>query len=380
MSYSKGLEGVIAGETEISNVEGDLGRLTYRGYAIEELVEQDYLDVMWLILTGEMPESQERLDLRDFLDREGCLDEYEHMIIAALPAEIHPMKVLQAMVPVLDVSGLKINQSLNKLGPELVIGLKIIAKIPQLLVAIQARKSGSSLVSRAAKDSRQPYLKEFLHQFAGEKPTESHLKALNVIQILQMEHSFNAGTFSSMVVGSTLADAESAIAAGIGALSGSLHGGADQAALEAADKVGTIDKAEEFVRDLLKNKGRLMGMGHREYRVVDPRSVILKPLVKKLCKENEFTNTFRVLEAIEEHFSSAMKDKGKDVHANLEFYKGIAMLAIGIPRDFFTAVFAMSRATGWLAHFAELRKDNRIFRPRALYTGKEIRSLRQGAN
>lgn len=378
MSHNKGLEGVVAGETEISNVQGDMGRLTYRGYAIEELSEQQYLDVMWLVLFSEMPNSSQSLELREFLEHESHLEEYELEIVSRLPINMHPMKMLQALVPIVKTEPTN-NKDAGSIVPEVEKGLRVVAKIPSLLIAFNRHKSGLGLEDILVNDVKQPYLEKFLQNLTGVKPLKSHVQVLNVIQILQMEHSFNAGTFASMVVGSTLADVESVIAAAIGALSGSLHGGADQAALEAADQVGVPAKAAEFVHDLLKNKGRLMGMGHREYKVVDPRSVILKPLVKDLCAASNFSNSLDILEAIEAEFSEAMRSKGKDVHANLEFYKGIAMLAIGIPRDYFTAVFAMARSVGWLAHFVELRRDNRIYRPKALYVGKDIRSLRQSA-
>lgn len=161
----------------------------------------------------------------------------------------------------------------------------------------------------------------------------------------------------------------------MGALFGILHGGADEAALNDAKRTGCPENARVFVEQLLKDKLKLMGMGHREYRVVDPRSNILKPMAKKLCLGTEFENNFLTLSALEEEFNLAMKARGKDVWANLEFYKGAAYEAIGIPSHYFTSVFAMARSVGWLAHFIESRQDNRIIRPKAEYIGLAFREI-----
>jgi citrate synthase len=165
------------------------------------------------------------------------------------------------------------------------------------------------------------------------------------------------------------------LSAAIGALFGILHGGADEAALNDAKRVGCPDQAGAFVEKLLAGKDKLMGMGHREYRVIDPRSKILKPLAEKLCVGTEFENNFRTLCALEKEFNLSMKAKGKEVWANLEFYKGAVFEAIGIPAHYFTSMFAMARAVGWLAHFIESRQDNRLIRPKVEYVGPEFRTM-----
>ena len=195
------------------------------------------------------------------------------------------------------------------------------------------------------------------------------------LQILQLEHSFNAGTCTCRVTASTLAPVESALSSAVGALYGKLHGGADEAALNEALKVGSPENAKAYVLDLLANKGRLMGMGHREYKKLDPRAALLKPMAETLCKGTKYENVFLTLKEIEKEFNAQMHKKGKEVWANLEFYKGPVNLAIGIPASYFTAGFAMARSVGWLAHFLESRQDNRIMRPSALYVGKDIRAL-----
>jgi citrate synthase len=192
---------------------------------------------------------------------------------------------------------------------------------------------------------------------------------LDAAQILQMEHSFNAGTFAGRVCASTLAPIQSSISASIGTLFGRLHGGADQAALEMAMEIGSPERAESYVQHCLANKIKIMGMGHREYRTVDPRARILKPMAQELCQDEESRNLLATLVAVEEACQREFAERGKEIWANVEFYKGAVFHSLGIPSHYFTAMFAMARVYGYIAHFLEFRRDNRLIRPRAAYTG-----------
>lgn len=368
-SYSRGLEGVVAGETAISNVEGDIGRLGYRGYAIEELVEQDYESVMWLVLTGELPTGAEKEQLSRFLAEHGALTGDDIARLQSLDPRTHPMRVLQGMIPLLSPFD---GEPFDALTEEGTVGLAIVARLPTLIAAWHGRCERNGI---PAYDPDQAHLANFLTMFNGAPPGDEQLDVLRTVQILQMEHSFNAGTFTGRVVASTLAPVDSVLSAAAGALFGRLHGGADEAALNDAKRVGSPDKAEAFVDELLASKGRLMGMGHREYRQVDPRAVILKPIAEALCRGTPQQPLFETLARIEATFGARMAEQGKDVWANLEFYKGPVYEALGIPPAYFTATFAMSRAVGWLAHFIESRTDNRIIRPKAAYVGPEQRRI-----
>jgi citrate synthase len=195
---------------------------------------------------------------------------------------------------------------------------------------------------------------------------------LDAAQILQMEHSFNCGTFAGRVCASAMAPIQSCISASIGTLFGKLHGGADQAALEMAMEIGSPDKAEAYVKDCLANKVKIMGMGHREYRTVDPRAKILKPMAVELCQDEESKNLLATLMAVEEACQREFAAKNKEIWANVEFYKGAVFHSLGIPSHYFTAMFAMSRVYGYIAHFLEFRRDNCLIRPRALYTGPQV--------
>lgn len=355
MTYAKGLEGVIAGETAISHVEGDVGRLSYRGVDINELINWPYFDVVSLVLSGERTMS----DSDQALLMAGQLSSRERALLESLGAEHHPMRVLQGMIPLLD--------PFTGEADSMAHGLAIIAKIPTLIATYRAQQLNEG---DPTYDKDTDYLENYLQMFTNKKVSADAMNVLKTVQILQLEHSYNAGTFTALVAASTLAPVDSVLSAGVGALFGKLHGGADEAALLDAKSVGGPDAAEAFVDDLLARKGKLMGMGHREYRLVDPRAKILKPLAKSFCEGTEHEVTYNTLDAMEIAFNKRMQEKGKDVWANLEFYKGPAYEALGIPAEYFTATFAMSRAVGWLAHFLESRADNRIIRPKAAYIGK----------
>ena len=369
MNYSPGLEGVVAGETAISDVEGDIGRLSYRGYAIEELAPLPYLSVMWLVLFGELPTDEERADLDAYLKVHGRLKNNELAILNKMQKGLHPMRMLQAIIPLLDLDD---EYLFDGLDSEASRGLQILARVPMLIAEFVHIQDGSKIPDT---DNTESYLGNFLRVFTAAEVCAESEKILSVVQILQMEHSLNVGTFTSRVVSSTLAPVDSVFSAAVGALFGVLHGGADEAALNDAKRVGSPKASVQFIDELLESKGKLMGMGHREYRTVDPRSVILKPMAKNLCEGTEHENVFQTLVALELEFNRRMNLKGKDVWANVEFYKGAVYEALSIPSHYFTSMFTMARMVGWLAHFIEGRKNNKIIRPKANYIGHEARQL-----
>ena len=368
MSYAKGLEGVVVDETKVSNVEGEIGRLTYRGYPIEALVSQDYVTVMWLVLFGDLPSDGQRLSLETYLSLHGALSDSDVNLLRSLQSTLHPMAMLQGMIPLLQMSDV----NFSSLDSDTSQGLQIVAKIPTLIAYYHRIQEGLPLIEFRPEMS---YLESFLMMFNGQAAEEQSIEVLKVAQILQLEHSFNAGTFASKCVSSTLASINAVMAAGVGALSGELHGGADEAAVMAAREAASPENAKAFVSKLLARKGKLMGMGHREYKVVDPRALILKPMAESLCKGTPAENLYETLQALEIEFNAEMQARGKDLWANVEYYKGAVFVALGIPADNFTALFAMARSVGWLAHFIEGRQDNRIFRPKAEYTGQQYRDL-----
>jgi len=363
--YSADLAGIIVGETAISDVQGDIGLLSYRGIDIKDLVGVPFLHVVWMVLFGEWPNEQQKSRLKAFMCRHTRLSHAEINLLQQVSRDLHPMLMLQGLVPLLT---LPIEETLD-IGQDAEHGLFLAAKI-SALIAAHHRLSQSKVILQPVPG--QLFHENFLTMFHGIAPTQEQRRMLDAAQILQMEHSFNCGTFAGRVCASSLAPIQSCISASIGTLFGRLHGGADQAALEMAMAIGSPEKAENYVRDCLANKEKIMGMGHREYRTVDPRAKILKPMAVELCQDAESKNLLATLIAVEEACQREFADKGKEIWANVEFYKGAVFHSLGIPTHYFTAMFAMARVYGYIAHFLEFRRDSRLIRPRARYTGRAV--------
>ncbi|MCP5121432.1 MAG: citrate/2-methylcitrate synthase [Pseudomonadales bacterium] len=363
--YSSDLAGIVVGDTAISDVQGEQGLLSYRGIDINDLVGVPFLHVVWMVLFGDWPEEQEKSRLKTFMCRHSRLSHAEIEMLRHVPRDLHPMLMLQGLVPLLQFPA---EQAMD-MEPDAEHGLFLAAKITALIAA--HHRLGHSKVVLAPTPGRL-FHENFLTMFHGSPPTAEQVRMLNAAQILQMEHSFNAGTFAGRVCASTLAPIQSSVSASIGTLFGKLHGGADQAALEMAMAIGSPDKAGAYVKDCLDRKDKIMGMGHREYRTVDPRAKILKPMAMELCQEGESKNLLLTLVAVEEACQAAFAEQDKEIWANVEFYKGAVFHSLGIPTHFFTAMFAMARVYGYVAHFLEFSKNSRLIRPRANYTGPRV--------
>ena len=363
--FSNDLAGIVVGETAISDVQGDIGLLSYRGIDVNDLVGVPFLHVVWMVLFGDWPNEQEKSRLKAFMCLHMRLTYTEIDLLQHVSRDLHPMLMLQGLLPLLKLP----EEQTLEIGQDAEQGLFLAAKI-SALVAAHHRLAQSKVILPPVPGRL--FHENFLNMFHGSAPTPEQVRMLDAAQILQMEHSFNCGTFAGRVCASTLAPIQSCISASIGTLFGKLHGGADQAALEMAMAIGSPDKAEAYVKDCLANKVKIMGMGHREYRTVDPRAKVLKPMAVELCQDAESKNLLATLVAVEEACQREFADKGKEIWANVEFYKGAVFHSLGIPTQDFTALFAMSRVFGYVAHFLEFRQDNRLIRPRALYTGPRV--------
>ena len=359
----RGLNGIYVDSTAISKVDGDAGDLSYRGESIEQLAKRDFVEVCYLVLFDKYPSDEEKAQFDHFLLSHSYVSAAEEKILRSLSQNLHPMKMLQGMTPLLELEA----QIEHDYAPEMADGLIVAAKVPALLAAYHQICIGKPIVQANKELS---FHARFLHRFNGHLPTKKQVELLDVTQILQMEHSFNASTYAALVTASTLAPVECAISTGFGTLYGKLHGGADQAALEMAMGIADVADVEDFVVTSLKNKQKIMGMGHRVYKVVDPRAKILKPMARELCLGTPFEKTYLILEEIERVMGVEMNKKGKDIKANVEFYKGPVFYALGIPANYFTGLFAMSRVFGYLAHILASREDNVLIRPKAYYVGK----------
>jgi len=363
--FSSDLAGIVVGETAISDVQGDKGLLSYRGIDINDMVGIPFLHVVWVVLFGEWPNEQEKSKLKQFMCRHTQLTHPEIDLLQQVSRELHPMLMLQGLVPLLTLP----EDRMLDVEEDAEYGLFLAAKVSGLIAGHYRLSQNKAILQPVP---GRLFHENFLSMFLGTRPSPEQSKMLDAAQILQLEHSFNCGTFAGRVCASTLAPIQSSISASIGTLFGRLHGGADQAALEMAMEIGSPDKAQAYVKDCLANKVKIMGMGHREYRTVDPRAKILKPMAVELCEDDESKNLLATLIAVEEACQQEFAAKDKEIWANVEFYKGAVFHSLGIPTHYFTAMFAMSRVYGYIAHFLEFRKDSRLIRPRALYTGPTV--------
>jgi len=361
---NSGLEGVIVGTTRLSNVEGEIGRLTYRGEAIEDLVKQTFAGVAYWLMTGEHPTDHQVQELDHWLASESELTATELRLLEQLPRTLHPMAVLQCVAPVANLSP-------NHAAPEFVNlswqdGLVLAARLNGV---VRVWHNLCTLGQVRILPAGLGFLETLLHGIQGKNPSAEALEAINAAQILQLDHGFNAGTFTGRVIASTEGSVQASVAGSLGALSGALHGGADEAAVIMAKTIGSPDQADAWVRAALASKIKIMGMGHREYKALDPRAAILKPMARRFCEGTEWENLMETLVAVEDTCQTVFSAKGKEIYANLEFYKGAVYLALGIPEQYFTSFFACSRVFGWISHYHEFQEDARLIRPRALYIG-----------
>jgi len=366
----KGLDGVIADTTSVSLIDGEAGRLYYHGYAVEDLARKRFTEVMHLVVFGTLPDADRLHEVEEYLWVAGRLPPE----LAASLRQIarhgeHPMATLQAITALLAMEPPAVSLGRSPHEEEaLIVAARIPAAIATIHAALQDHPEHPYPASRR-------YGERYLQLLHGRQPSPIEVSAFESTQILQLDHGFNASTFTARVVTSTLAPVTSALSAAMGALYGPLHGAADQQAVEMALEVGEPERAREFVAHCLATGRKVMGMGHREYRVVDPRSRMIRGLAQQVALRPEHIRLLDVLSAVDEAFIEQTREKRRTLRANLEFYKGVVYLALGIPKELFTASFAASRVFGWIAHVMEQRHDNRIIRPAAHYVGPAPRTM-----
>lgn len=374
--YLPGLAGVPATQSNISDIDGEKGLLSYRGYPIEQLAEYStFEETALLLLDGQLPTAQQLAVFDDQL-RENHRVKYNiKELMKNLPATGHPMEMLQTAVASLGMfypgneclTGGDVCRDLNYVHN---MTVKIMARMGTLVAMWEHIRNGYDPIAPRTDLS---YAENFLYMFTGKDPDPMLARILDVCLILHAEHTINASTFAVLVNASTLASPYSVIASAIGTLSGPLHGGANQRVVEMLMDIGSPEKAEAYVDAKLENKEVIWGMGHREYKTKDPRATILQALTSKLieARGGDVNPLFETAQAVEKVAERRLAQKG--VYANVDFYSGILYLEMGIPPDQFTSVFAIARSAGWLAHWREQLADNRIFRPTQVYSGEARR-------
>lgn len=370
--YLPGLAGVPATKSNISDIDGEKGILSYRGYAIEELAKNSsFEETTLLLLDGCLPSVRELDSFKSQLINNRRLKFTTRGMMKNLPPNGHPMDMLQTVIASLGMYNPNIDcligghacEDINYIHNTTV---KIMARVSSIVAMWQHIRNGYDPVGPREDLS---YAENFLYMFTGKMPDPLLAKIMDVCLILHAEHTINASTFATLVNASTLASPYSVIAASIGALSGPLHGGANQKVLEMLQQIGTADKVEEYIDTRLANKEVIWGMGHREYKTKDPRATILQALVKDFmeARGGDLNPMFELAKVVEDVCEDRLAKKG--VYANVDFYSGILYTEMGIPADQFTTIFAISRTVGWLAHWREQLADNRIFRPTQVYIG-----------
>jgi 2-methylcitrate synthase/citrate synthase II len=355
--YFPGLEGVIAGETALSTIEGGL---SYRGYAIEDLARDAHFpEVAYLLLHGELPSQEQLADFQAILGESAELAEPVVRLLEELPVHVGAMDVLRTGVSALA----HFDPQHDEHSREASVGktVRLLAQIPLLIAARYRLARGLDLV---ASSQELGFAANLLHLITGRQPTPLAERALDVSLILYAEHEFNASTFTARVVTSTGSDLYSAVAAAIGALKGPLHGGANERVMEVLDEVGSSANAERWVRQVLASKRRIMGFGHRVYKSGDPRAVILREYCRQLAADRGETELEEIADTIER-----IVGQEKGLPPNLDWPSARLYHYLGLDVELYTPLFVASRVVGWAAHAIEQSEHNRLIRPRSRYTG-----------
>ena len=376
--YRPGLDGIIATESSISDINGKKGILSYRGYSIEELAQKStFEETSYLLLAGELPTKSQLSSFTKKINSKRDLPPKLLLLLENLPKNSNPMDVLQLGVSSLgsfypikfDPEELKAN--LYKEDYFLDISAGLIGSIGSIVAAWNRIKQNKNYIK--PKDNLS-YAENFMHMLDDSiKVTPLINRIMDATLILHAEHTINASTFTAMVAASTLANPTQVLASAIGSLSGPLHGGANQKVIRMLNEMKSKENVEPWLNERLSKKQVVWGMGHREYSTKDPRANILTDMVKELFEEQsgKVSRMFETAMVLEKACEEKLSKKG--VYANVDFYSGILYKEIGIPVDLFTTIFAISRTSGWLAHWIEQVGDNKIFRPTQNYIGSNDR-------
>jgi citrate synthase len=368
IEYAKGLEGVIAAESEICQIDGTNGKLYYRGYSIEDLAEHSsFEETTYLLLNEKLPTKTELAEFSKRMRQCRDLSPAVQNMIRDFPRIGSPMELLQSVISYLSSSVEHQIQHSDKCNCRQT--LHQVAQMTTVIATYQRFREGKGYVASRPDLSQGA---NFLYQLRGEEPSAEEGRMLDTCLVLHAEHGFNASTFTSRVVASTFSTCYCSISAAIGALAGFLHGGANERAMDMVDEIGSKENVDRWLDKALGEHRKVMGMGHRVYKAKDPRAIVIEKMLEELTEIKGRPELYELLKEIEKGFRARMEEKA--IYPNVDFFSGAVYTLLGIERDLFTPIFAAARSAGWLAHILEQRKDNRLFRPKALFAGPEPRS------
>jgi len=361
---SKGLKGVIAADSSICFIDGQEGRLLYRGYNIDDLARQStFEEVAYLLLKGELPNRDELADFHKVLAQHRAVPAPVIAFLRSLPRDVLPMTALRTAISLAGVYDPTAEEHSLESGFQK--SIRLVSLVSSVVAAIHRLRKGEEPLDPKPELSQAA---NFMYMLNGRVPTEDETKAMDLILILHAEHGFNASTFTARVIAATLSDLYSVITGAIGALKGPLHGGANTEVLKTLQEIGEVDKVEEWVESVKARKGIFMGFGHAVYKSEDPRAKHLKELSRRLSEQSSEPKWYEMSVKIETLVKQSIQR-----NCNVDFYSASLQHYMGIPGDLFTCVFAASRIAGWCAHVLEQWSDNKIIRPSSNYTGSPER-------
>jgi citrate synthase len=363
IEFKPGLEGIPATQSSISYVDGQQGILEYRGINVTELARHSsFLETAYLLIWGHLPSKQELEEFEYDVCHHRRIKFRIRDMMKCFPETGHPMDALQA-----SAAALGLFYSRRALDNQEYIRsavVRLLAKIPTMVAAFKLIRSGNDPVM--PRDDLD-YSANFLYMLTEEEPDPLAARIFDVCLTLHAEHTINASTFSAMVTASTLTDPYAVVASAVGTLAGPLHGGANEDVISMLRDIGSVENVRAYLDGLLESKSKIMGFGHRVYKVKDPRATILQEMAEQLFDKFGHDKYYDIALELEKAVEEKLGHKG--IYPNVDFYSGLVYRKLGIPIDLFTPIFAISRVAGWLAHWKEQLAANRIFRPTQIYTG-----------
>jgi len=360
-----GLEGVVVGQQDICFIDGDQGELIYRGYNIDELAPNvSYEETVYLLWHGKLPNHEELGLLTERITTRRDLNKDHLNLIQSMPRNARPMSVCRtgvSQIGLYDPEKLTFDRETSLLKAD-----DILAKMPTIMAAFARYRKGLRPIP-PREDLN--HAGNFLWMLNGREPSQEAIDALDMYLVLLAEHDFNASTFACRVTAATWAGMYSAVVSGIGALSGHAHGGAVQEAMSQFKEIGNIENVEPWFYGHVNTKKRVMGIGHRVYKALDPRAPHLRARVEKLAETSEHRKWFDIAVKLEELAAAHPYFQERKLYPNVDYYSAPLLYMLGLEMDMFTPLFALSRIAGWVAHIMDQYENNRLIRPRADYTG-----------